>query len=119
MISYHRLYNPIVARKWIYDQTMMIVAEVDWTYKHEFDYPDDWDELTELGFATHNDAAIHFWLEKYHNEMYTWLKERRIPWIGTQSGDTVITTHGSRGYTVVCVTLRDPDYITEFMLAWG
>ena len=119
MTYYYRLYDHIVARKWIHDQTMIIVAEVHWEYKQEFDYPDDWDELTEMGFADHNDAAVHFWLETYHNAMFEWLRENHIPWTGIQSGDTEITTNIARAFTVVCVVLRDPNHVTQFMLAWG
>lgn len=122
-MSNHRLYNPTVARKWIHGQTQMIVAEVNWDYSHEFSdlklYPDDWDELRKLGFYDHSDAAIHMWLAKYRPDMYEWLKYRNIRWTGTQSGDTEDTRTGSRGFTVVCVTLKKPEEVTEFVLTWG
>ena len=113
------MYKHAVARKWIYNQTQIIVAEVDWDYKYEFNYPDDWDVLNSLGFSDYADAAIHSWLEKYHPTMHTWLQDRSIVWRGVQSGDSEQNDRSNRGFTVVCVALTDPDHITEFMLSWG
>ena len=115
----YRLYNNVIPKKWIYNQTQMIVAEVNWDYSYEFDYPDEWDELHNLGYHDHTDAAVHLWLKKYHSDMYEWLNNRNINWRGTQSGDSEPTPNGIRGFTVVCVNLIESSHITEFMLTWG
>lgn len=115
----HRLYKYIVARRWVNNQIQMIVAEVDWNYSYEFECPTSWDKLRELGFIDYRDSVIHMWLEKYHNAMYIWLQERNITWVGTQSGDSEIAPGVNRGFTVICVTLANPDHITEFQLTWG
>ncbi len=123
-MAYYRLYDHVKPKIWAYGQTLMIVAKVSYAYSSEFDYPDDWDELRDQGFSDYKDAAIHMWLEKYHNTMYNWLEERHIPWVGAQTGDSEdslleLTKHSSSYVPVVAVLLRDPDHITEFLLTWG
>ena len=123
MMSKYRIYDKVVPKKWIYNRTQIIIAEIDWDYSHEFSdaklYPDDWDGLRALGYHDHSDAAIHLWVEKYHPDMHKWLTSRGIKWQGTQSGDSAPTKNGIRGFSVICVTLANVEHITEFVLTWG
>jgi len=119
-VHYYRLYKQAKARNWLYDQTLMIVAEVDHMYGNQFDYPDDWDDLRDHGYADHNDLVIHMWLEQYHNEMFMWLQERHYPWRGVQNSDSEFGKDGIiRAYLALCIALRDPQHIIEFKLTWG
>jgi len=119
--KYHRLYDTVKKLPNYFCGHNFVVAEVEWDYRHEFDYPDDYEGLYALGYRNHHDAAIHCWLEKYYPDMDSWLRERDIKWLGVQSGDSD-TTYGktiSRAFMVVCVGIDDSKHATEFLLAWG
>jgi hypothetical protein len=128
MYDPHRFYDKVKPTMWYgkFTKTMFIIAEVDWDYKHEFHTQYSYDELRKLGYYDDHDYTIHLWLERYYHKMYDWLTIREIEWVGIQSGDSEDTlSHlaggkpGNRGFTVVCVGLKNSDHITEFMLTWG
>lgn len=91
------------------------IAEVDfnWMTNAQSAFPEEWDIL----HKDHNsaaDAAIHLWMKKYMPDMYNWLTERNVDWIGyTDSG-----FFGNEIQEILYIRMHREEDVIAFRLTW-
>lgn len=116
-VPFNRIYHKAKQFIFVYNKPAFIIAEIDWTYSHEFDNSDYLEHI----YVDYADRSIHQWVNKYHPLINNWLFDRNIEWRGVQTGDVESLFNASRGFMAVGIVLQDDtplSYITEFKLTW-
>ena len=86
----------------------------DWSSELKVKFPEDWDEMHKPGLTSVVDGAIRLWIKKYHTEMYDWLEERAVDYIGVQSSEYV----QNNIVETICIRMHREEDLVEFRLRW-
>lgn len=91
------------------------VAEVNFTWMQDAQaaYPEEWEILhKDPNSAAY--AAIHLWMRKYMPEMYDWLKDRGVDWIGFT--ESILEDNEMIEY--LYIRMHREEDVTAFRLTW-
>lgn len=92
------------------------IALVTWDWDSEIKnkFPEEWDEFHKPRSNTVIDGAIRLWLKIYHNELYTWLENHEIDYVGIQSGEWIENDI----IESICIRMHKEDELIAFRLRW-
>lgn len=91
------------------------IAEVEFNWMSEVQktFPNEWDIL-HRNYKTAADAAIHLWMKLHRPDMYNWLLEQNVDWIGYTDADF----YGNELHEILYIRMHKEKDILAFRLTW-